>query len=70
MMVRDGPLPLIALPGVLELVLSMTKDAVRVLAILACKTLFSLCDSERALDNSVARAWALETSTSLATSCF
>lgn len=70
MIVRAGPLPLMALPGVLELALSMVADALLALATFAWRTLFSFWTSERLFESSVASAWALDTSMSLFASWF
>ena len=59
-----GVLPLIALPGVLAPRLSTAVEALRELASLACKALFSFCASEREVDSWSARACVLDKSAS------
>ena len=64
-MVRwDGVLPLIALPGVLAPRLSTAVEALRELANLACRVLFSFCASEREAESWLARACVLARSAS------
>ena len=65
MMVRwAGVLPLITLPGVLAPRLSTAVEALRELANLACRALFSFCASEREVDSWSARACVLARSAS------
>lgn len=59
-----GVLPLIALAGVLAPRLSTAVEALRELANLACKALFSFCASDKEVDSWSARACVLARSAS------